>query len=206
MTAGKTKIPLVGLLGGIGSGKSTVARLFADLGCAVIDADALAHEILETHEVKHKLAQEFGSTIFAPDGRVDRKALADIVFGSPQKLTFLNNIIHPRALDRAEQSIESIRRKGEVRVIIIDAPLLVEAGWHEKCDILVFVECNKDNRISRLLQRVGFDIRQLEEREKFQISLDRKTRLAYYIINNNSDLAALAGQVGCVFSRISGVE
>jgi dephospho-CoA kinase len=206
MTAATDKIPLVGILGGIGSGKSTVARLFAKLGCAVIDADALAHEILETPDVRDILAHKFGDTIFSPDGRISRKALAGIVFADPEKIAFLNSVIHPRALGRTLEAIDAIRKKGAAKAIILDAPLLVEAGWHDRCDILVFVECNQDNRLAHLRQRTGFNRQQLEQREKFQISLDKKAQLAYHILNNNSDLSALESQVGCVFSKISGVE
>jgi dephospho-CoA kinase len=206
MTAATRKIPLVGILGGIGSGKSTVAGLFAKLGCAVIDADALAHEILETPEVRNILTRKFGDAIFSPDGKVNRKALAAIVFADPEKVAFLNSVIHPRALGRTLEAIDAIRIEGVAKAIILDAPLLVEAGWHDRCDILVFVECNQDKRLAHLHQRAGFDRQQLEQREKFQISLDKKAQLAYYTVNNNSDLSVLESQVGCVFSRISGVE
>jgi dephospho-CoA kinase len=206
MTAGRKKIPLVGLLGGIGSGKSTVARLFEKLGCAAIDADAVAHEVLETPDVRTALASRFGKTVFAPDGKVDRKAVAQIVFNNPQDLAFLTDLIHPRALQRVQDTITAIRRQGQAKAIILDAPLLVEAGWHGKCDILVFVECDTNNRLARLHLRAGLDKQQLEAREKFQISLDRKARLAYHTINNNTDFSALESQVGCVFSKITGVE
>ena len=206
MTVPGKKIPLVGILGGIGSGKSTVARLFGDRGCAVIDADAMAHEVLETPQVKSMLVREFGGSILNADGKVDRKAVADIVFTDAGKLAFLNSMIHPRTLQRVEEAIASIRRQGRAKAIIIDAPLLVEAGWHMRCDYLVFVDCDKDNRLERLRRRAGLDKEQLETRENFQISLDKKAKLAYYTVNNNSDLSALESQVGCVFSRITGVE
>jgi dephospho-CoA kinase len=206
MTDTGKKIPLIGILGGIGSGKSTVAGYFAKLGCAVIDADTIAHEVLETTEVQGILAHRFGAAVFTADGHVNRKALASIVFSDPAKLAFLNSIVHPRTLQRVQESITDIRQNRLAKAIIIDAPLLVEAGWDKKCDNLVFVECNKDYRLSRLLQRSGIDRKQLEEREKFQISLDKKASLAYYTISNNSDLSALEGQVSCVFSRISGGE
>jgi dephospho-CoA kinase len=206
MTHNTSKIPLIGILGGIGSGKSTAAACFAKLGCAVIDADTIAHEVLETQEVKDILASHFGNAVFTHDGRVDRKSLAAIVFGDPAKLAFLNSIVHPRTLQRVQESINAITQKRQAKAIIIDAPLLVEAGWDKKCDIVVFVECQKDNRLSRLRQRSGFDRKHLEKREKFQISLDKKASLAYYTISNNSDLSALEGQVSCVFSRITGGE
>jgi dephospho-CoA kinase len=204
MTTRKNTIPVIGILGGMGSGKSTVARLFGKLGCQVIDADAIAHEILNTSEVEDILGREFGTGIFAADGTVSRKALADVVFSNPDKLARLNSIIHPRALERTEQVIATVRREGLARGIVVDAPLLVEAGWHEKCDVLVFVDSNTENRLARIKQRAGLSREQFEAREKSQISLDRKARLAYYTLDNNSDLSALEGQVGAVFSMISG--
>jgi dephospho-CoA kinase len=206
MTANTKKIPLIGILGGIGSGKSTAAACFAKLGCAVIDADEIAHQVLETTEVKEILTCRFGNAIFTPDGRTNRKALAGIVFSDPAKLAFLNSIVHPRTLQRVQESIKVIRQKQAAKALILDAPLLVEAGWDKKCDIIIFIECQQDSRLARLRQRSGFDRKQLEDREKFQISLDKKASLAYYTISNNSDLSALEGQVSCVFSRITGGE
>jgi len=206
MTSSSKRIPLVGILGGMGSGKSTVARLFGKRGCAVIDADAIAHEVLETPHVKSILECKLGGSVLTADGKVDRKAVADIVFNDAEKLAFLNSIIHPRTLQIVDEAVASIRKQGQAKAIVIDAPLLVEAGWHTRCDYLVFVDCDKDNRLQRLHHRSGLDKEQLETRENFQISLDKKAILAYYTINNNSDSSALESQVGCVFSRITGVE
>lgn len=204
MTTGRDKIPVIGIVGSMGSGKSTVARIFGKLGCAVIDADAIAHELLDTPEVKDIIAREYGDGVFGPDGRIDRKALARVVFGNPDKLARLNSIIHPRALERTEHVVAEVRRENLAKAIVIDAPLLMEAGWHVKCDIIVFVDADRELCIDRVHRRAGLSREQFEAREKSQISLDKKAGLAYYIVNNNSDLSALEGQVGSVFSRISG--
>jgi dephospho-CoA kinase len=204
MTTPAKKIPVIGVLGGIGSGKSTVARLFGALGCAVIDADALAHDIIDAPEVKDVITSQFGADMVGPDGRVDRRAVARVAFADKEKIALLNSLIHPRAWARTEEAIAAARQEGRAKAIVIDAPLLVEAGWHERCDFLVFVESHIDNRAARARQRAGLSRLELEEREKFQISLDRKAQLAYYTINNNSDLSSLEGQVCSVFSRITG--
>jgi dephospho-CoA kinase len=204
MTTRKHTIPVIGILGGIGSGKSTVASLFGKLGCIVVDADAIAHELLDTEEVRDIISREFGPAAFGPDGKVSRKAIASIVFSDATKLARLTSIIHPRALERTMEVVKEARSRGSAPAVVIDAPLLVEAGWHEKCDILVFVECNIGARVARFSQRTGLDRAQMEAREKFQISLDKKAKLAYYVINNNLDLSALEGQVGSVFSKITG--
>jgi len=202
----KNKIPLIGLLGGIGSGKSTVARIFEKLGCARIDADTLAHEVLETSEVKKTIVRRWGEGILLQDGRVNRKAVADIVFRDAEELSFLNGLILPRAFELVRKAVFEARNQGKVKAIVLDAPLLAEVGWDRECDILVFVDCDNSKRTTRLLARAGLDEKQLAAREKFQISLDKKARMAYYVINNNADFSALESQVGCVFSKITGVE
>jgi dephospho-CoA kinase len=204
MTQHKKRIPVIGLLGGIGSGKSTVARIFGTLGCAVIDADVIAHELLETPEVKGLLTKDLGTAILGSDGKVDRKAMAEMVFNNPGKLARLNEIVHPRALERAEQTIRQVRSAGQAPAIIVDAPLLLEAGWDEKCDVLVFVDCHDQKRLERAWTRSGLTREQWQAREKSQISLDTKARLAYYTVDNNADPSALEGQVGSVFSKITG--
>jgi dephospho-CoA kinase len=204
MTEQKKRIPVIGLLGGIGSGKSTVARIFGKLGCVVIDADAIAHELLETPEVKQMLIADLGTAILASDGKIDRKAMAGIVFNNPEKLARLNEIVHPRALQKAEETIREVRSAGREPAVIVDAPLLLEAGWDEKCDVLVFVDCGDQQRLERAWARSGLTKEQWEAREKSQISLDTKARRAYYTVDNNADPSALEGQVGSVFSRITG--
>jgi len=194
--------PIIGILGGIGSGKSTVAAEFAKLGCKVIDADRIAHKLLDEPAVLEDIVASFGRTILDSQGRIDRRKLANIAFDSGDKLTLLNSIVHPLVLARAEQLIEQYNRHPEVVVTVLDMPLLVEVGWDKRCDKLVFVDCKRQIRMNRAEKNGFFDKNQLKNRENFQISLDNKINITDNIIDNNSGFSALAKQVADVFSCI----
>jgi len=194
--------PIIGILGGIGSGKSTVAAEFAKLGCKVIDADRIAHKLLDEPAVLEDIVASFGRTILDSQGRIDRRKLANIAFVSGDKLTLLNSIVHPLVLARAEQLIEQYNRHTEVAAIVLDMPLLVEVGWDKRCDKLVFVDCKRQIRMNRAEKNGFFNKNQLKNRENFQISLDNKINITDNIIDNNSGFSALAKQVADVFSCI----
>ena len=195
------KKPIIGIIGGIGSGKSTVAAEFAKLGCKVIDADKIAHELLDEPAVKAKVVGLFGRTILDSEGKIDREKLAEVVFADAQKLSLLNEIIHPLVLQRAEELIKQYDRQNQVKAIVLDMPLLVEVGWDKRCDKLIFVVCEQKLRLDRA-KKLGFDKNQVKIRENFQISLDNKANLADNTIENNSDFSVLARQVTDIFSYI----
>ena len=195
------KKPIIGILGGIGSGKSIVAAEFAKLGCKVIDADKIAHKLLDEQTVKEKIIASFGRAILDSDDKIDREKLAEVVFANTDRLLSLNEIIHPLVLQRAEELIEQYNSQNQVKAIVLDMPLLVEVGWDKRCDKLIFIDCEQKLRLDRA-KKMGFDKNQVKIRENFQISLDNKANLADNTINNNSDFSALARQVADVFSYI----
>lgn len=197
------KLPVIGILGGIGSGKSFISRLFADLGCAVIDADHLAHEVLMLPEVRDQVKQIFGAGVLNDDGTVNRRQLAEKVFQDSYLLNILNDLVHPRVIEKAEALIRFYQENQSCKAIVLDIPLLVEVGWENRCDFLVFVECSVENRLRRLATGRDIDENQLKKRENFQISLDKKAKIAHYRINNNSDESEVAEQVAQVFSSIT---
>ena len=199
------KKPVIGILGGIASGKSTVAAEFAKLGCKVIDADTIVHELLETKPIKEKIAARFGRAVLDSSGEIDHKKLAVVVFADLGKLSSLNELIHPSVLRRTEELIEKYSRQDRVKAIVLDMPLLVEVGWSKRCDRLIFVECKRQLRVLRAQKR-GFDENQLKIRENFQISLDSKVGLADNTVVNNSDFSALVRQVADIFTDITGIE
>ncbi len=203
MAVGATgKKPIIGILGGIGSGKSTVAAEFAKLGCKVIDADKIAHELLlYKTAVKEKVVGLFGRTILDSAGKIDREKLAEVVFADADKLSSLNEIIHPLVLQRARELIKQYDCQNQVKAIVLDMPLLVEVGWDKRCDKLIFVDCEQKLRLDRA-KKLGFDKNQVKIRENFQISLDNKANLADNTIENNSDFSVLAKQVINIFSYI----
>jgi len=196
------KKPIIGILGGIASGKSSVAAAFAKLGCAVIDADDIAHDLLNDSHVKSQVINEFGTAVLDSTDRVNRSKLGDIVFADESKLTMLNEILHPLITQRAEQLIGQYEKIENIKAIVLDAPLLVEVGWDKKCDKLVFVACGLEKRLKRAQKKGISNENQLKMREKFQISLDSKASLVDNTIDNNSSLSALAEQVAKIFSSI----
>lgn len=199
---------MIGIVGGIGAGKSTVAARFADCGCAVISADEIAGEFLEAEHVRAQIRNQIGAGVFRGEGQVDRKKLADVVFNNGEKLARLNSIIHPPVLQRCEELISRYQADERYSGIVLDMPLLIEVGWQSRCDAVIFVRCDKKKRLARLKNEGFFGGKQvsnekyLDRREKFQISLDKKAAIANYIIDNNSDPPALTKQVSRVFSCI----
>ena len=198
------KKPIIGIIGGVGSGKSTVAAEFGKLGCAVTDADKIAHELLEKKAAKKKIVDLFGQTVLNSAGKIDHRKLADVVFADADKLSSLNKIIHPLVLGRAEELIRQYNRQNEVKAIVLDMPLLVEVGWAKRCDKLIFVDCKRQLRVDRAKKMGVFEENQVKIRENFQISLDNKVAIADNTVDNNSDFSALARQVTDIFSYIMG--
>jgi dephospho-CoA kinase len=196
------KKPIIGILGGICSGKSTVAAEFARLGCKVIDADEIAKNLLDKKDIKDTIKDMFGEDILGCAGKIDRKKLAGIVFTDTEKLSLLNKVIHPLLLARAEQLIDKYNHSDQIKAIVLDMPLLVEVGWDKRCDKLIFVDCERQIRVDRAKNSGFFDENQLKIRENFQISLDNKLAIADNVIDNNSSLSALARQVADIFSCI----
>ncbi len=195
--------PIIGILGGPASGKSTVAGEFARLGCGLVDADVEVGRLLEDGDIKEQIRRAFGQGVFDNDGRINRDRLAEQVFESKANVDRINGIIHPPVLARCEQLIAEYNSDSGIKAIVLDIPLLVEVGWAESCDKLVFVACDYQIRACRAGEKGGFYKKQLKKRENFQISLDKKAKIADYMLSNNSGLAAMAEQVVRVFTIIN---
>ena len=193
---------VIGILGGICSGKSTVAGRFGQLGCGVIDADAIAHELLENSDIKKEIKEAFGGEVFDGAGRVDREELAQRVFEDKEAVAKINGIIHPPVLAGCAELMAEFNKKSDIKAIVLDIPLLLETGLLEECNKLVFVECEAEIRALRAAKKGRFLKKQLKKRENFQISLDKKKKIADYIVDNNSGLSATAEQVDRIFTII----
>ena len=193
---------MIGILGGMYSGKSTVAAELAKLGCAVIDADSISHQLLEEKDVLKKIVRIFGKEILDDKGKISRPALANRVFGDPAKLAKLTEILHPLVMARTEELIRKYDSQPAVRAIALDIPLLVEVSWEKRCDHIIFVDCAPPTRLERAKNKGVFDADHLKIRENLQISLDKKKHIADNIVDNNSDLSGLSKQIASIFTTI----
>ncbi|MFN3167073.1 MAG: dephospho-CoA kinase [Phycisphaeraceae bacterium] len=194
--------PVLGLLGAPGSGKSTVARVFADLGCAVIDADALAHAALQTDAVKARLLQWWGDRVLDADGRIDRRAVGRIVFEAPDELSRLEALVHPIVNAGRQRERERAFAHPDVAAVVEDCPLLLETGLDKQCDALVFVDCPFNTRLERLRASRGWDQAELKRREQRQIPLDTKRRAADYVVSNGKALSPVREQAEHVLQQV----
>jgi dephospho-CoA kinase len=179
---------IIGLLGGLGSGKSAVAALFRELGARVLDADAIARSHLETPEVRKELEAAFGPGLLDREGRVDRARLAARVFRDPEAKRRLEQLIHPKVLEEMKGAIERIGREEPGARIVLDVPLLRESGLDRRCDVLVFVAADPETRWRRAEARSGWDPEEARRREAQQAPLEEKRRSAHFVIDNDGSL------------------
>lgn len=199
---GTTNKKIIGIVGGIASGKSSVTREFEKLGCAVIDADQIAHQFLSHQKVIDRIEKAFGNSILDEDGRIIRHKLARIVFANKEKTDLINSIIHPLVDRKCKELIDEYNGSEKVKAIILDVPLLAEVGWHRRCDAIIFVDCDEKIRHERAMKRNNASLECIKNREKLQISLDKKAEMSHYSVRNNSEMSAIAEQVKRVFSII----
>jgi len=193
--------PVIGLLGGIGAGKSFAARQFALLGCAVIDSDELATTALGDPDVRRQVADRWGLQVLDESGRVDRKALAQLVFKDADELQLLEQMIHPKVHELRSNLRRQYQADPAVPAIVEDCPLLLEKDLVDQCDVIVFVDADRPLRLQRVAER-GWSDKELAQREKNQLALDAKADISDHIIDNSADEAHCARQVRGVFSLI----
>ncbi len=187
--------PVIGLIGGIGAGKSRVARVFQEQGAAVIDSDRLAHAQLADAEVLAALVSWWGKEILDERGKVDRKAVGHLVFSDEEKLKRLEELIYPR-LERIRRNLcVAYDTDPSVRAVVLDSPKLMEAGIDRFCDAVVFVDTDRAVRLERLKRTRGWTEEEMVRREKLQNPLDIKKARAEYTIENNSGLTELETNV-----------
>lgn len=189
----------LGLTGGIGSGKSTAARMFADLGAIVIDADAIAKEVLEPGQVGYEsVVNHFGEEILDSSGNIDRVVLAGKVFGDTTKLKELEEIVHPAVANKVAQIRESLPAGS---LIIYDTPLLIEKSLQQQFDQVIVVLAPQDLRTQRLLAR-GLAQNDIIARMSNQATDEQRREIANYMIDNSSSLVELREEVQKVWTQI----
>ncbi|MCB9856552.1 MAG: dephospho-CoA kinase [Phycisphaerales bacterium] len=194
--------PVVGLAGGIGSGKSTVSRLMESLGGGIISSDRLGHEELLAQDVKSTLQRWWGDVVLQQDGAIDRKKVASLVFADPAQRHRLEALLHPRIAVRRRDRMAELAEKPRIRFIVIDSPLLYESDLDLTCDVVVFVDADIEIRRERSEKHRGWPPGELERREKSQHPLDMKRARADYVCQNNSSLSDLQQQVERIVNNI----
>ena len=188
---------VLGLVGGIGAGKSAVAAALGELGCLVIDSDREARAALDRPQVRDQLVKWWGPGILDPQGAVNRKAVAAIVFADPTQRTRLESLVHPIVKAFRGQVVE--RASAESRVgVVIDAPLLFEAQSDKECDAVIFVDAPREQRLERVRTR-GWDEAELTRRENAQLPLEEKRTRSHAVIINDGDMATLRARTRAVF-------
>ncbi len=164
--------PVVVLAGGTGTGKSTLVRALAEQGAAVIDADAVGHEMLERDDVRQAVVEEFGAQVLDEDGRVDRRRLGAIVFSDPARLATLNRLVHPPLVAEIERRIDRLRRDPAIGAIVIDAALWPQFEPRPPVDLLIMTTAPRPVRRQRIVDRDGLDPEAAERRIDRQAPLD----------------------------------
>jgi dephospho-CoA kinase len=196
-------LPVIGLIGGIGSGKSEVAALMNERGAIVIDADGVGHELLTDPRVSGLIADRFGAGVLVRAGdepalplAIDRPALGRIVFADRNARRDLEAILHPRMRAWFLAVIRETRSGGGARrYVVLDAAILLEAGWDDLCDLIVFVDAPRDERMRRVHTQRGWSLEQFEAREQAQWPCDQKRRRADLIITNDAGVDSLRRNV-----------
>lgn len=192
---------LVGLTGGIATGKSTVAEMLRQLGCVVIDADQLARDVVAPGQpALAEVVCAFGD-VLAPDGTLDRKKLAAMVFADPARRRRLEAILHPAIRARFEARLETLARDGFEGIVVFDAPVIVESGGYQHLDRLVVVTADEATQRARLVARDG-DAAEGERRIASQMPLAEKVKLADYVIDNSGDRAATEARTREVYAAL----
>ena len=188
---------MIGILGGIGSGKSSVVRSISGFKLHIIDADKIGHKLLADADIQTQIRKEFGDAVFSRSNIVDRSQLARRVFGATpeheQALQQLNNILHPAIRRKIETEIEAVSTNSDA--VIIDAALLLEGGWDAPCDWLIFVDTPLHLRQQRVRENRGWSADELARREGTQWSIDLKKDRANFVVDNSGSIETAAAQM-----------
>lgn len=183
---------VIGLTGGIGTGKSAAAQILAELGAEVIDADKVAHEMYAPGTPGwNAVVSAFGPDIVGPEGIIDRKKLGAIVFADPKERRRLEGILYPLVTAEIRRRIEALRSRGNVRVVVVEAALLIEAGWHELVDQVWLVTAQPKLVLERLQQQRGMSPQEVAARQQAQTNEETKRAFAHVVVENSGTLEEL---------------
>lgn len=192
---------VIGLTGGIGSGKSTIAKYLAELGAFVINADEIGHEVLKTDsKARQRIVASLGRQILTPDGHIDRNKLGGMVFGNHKSLSRLNRIMHPRIYRVVAARLEQYRKQG-VKVVVVEAPLLIEASWSTKVDEL-WVTTAPEATVLKRLDKIGLSYDEAMVRIRSQLADSERVKLADVVIGTDCSLDELKLKVDRLWQRL----
>jgi dephospho-CoA kinase len=194
--------PIIGICGGVGAGKSVVAREFERLGGSLIDSDRLNHEVLRRPDVTQTLRAWWGDGVVGPNGLIDRNRVAELVFNDVVQKRRLESLVHPLIAALREDMMIRGAEDPRVRAIILDSPLLLESNLDGLCHAVVFVEVSESQRLRRLQETRGWDIEELRRRERWQLPLAEKRARCRFVINNEGSIEQLRSQVKDVFGQL----
>ena len=194
-----TTKPIIGLVGGIGAGKSLVAALFAERGARVIDADSAGHEALRQPAIREQVKARWGSQVMESGDQVNRRKLGSIVFADPGERTALQAIVFPWIDQQIREEIAGAQSDPNVRLIVLDAAIMQETGWDAACNRVIFIDAPRSHREARLMEKRGWSREELPAREKAQMPTDEKRSRAHDVLINDGSIADLASQVDAWF-------
>ncbi len=193
----------VGLTGGLASGKTFVGRALAALGCYLIEADKLGHQVmLPGAEAYAAILREFGPTILDAEGRISRRKLSGIVWNNPERLEKLNSLVHPPVQQREEISMAEIARADPDAIVVVEAAILVETGRYKSFDRLIVVTCTAEQQMERALERGSYNVEEILARLSRQLPLAEKLRVADYVIDTSGPKEATLEQVQKVYAAL----
>jgi dephospho-CoA kinase len=193
---------VVGLIGSIGAGKSRVAELLARRGAQVVSGDQAGHEALAQAEIQSRIVERFGQGVLNANGAIDRRKLGAIVFGDAAERKALEDIVFPWIRGRLTEWIEAARGDPGSRLIVLDAAVLMEAGWDDRCDRLVFVDAPRPQRLERVAQQRGWSETELVARERAQLPLEVKAARADFVLPNNGTEDQLSEKVDILLEQL----
>ncbi len=200
----------VGLTGGIATGKTTVVAILRELGCRVLEADKIAHQMIEPGGAAYEeVVREFGRAILTQDGVVERKKLGAIVFADPKLLARLNAIVHPPVLEEQSRQLAAIEQADPYAIAVVEAALLIEAGFDKKLDYLVVTWCTPEQQLARLTQfgkGRGLTVEQARQRVAAQMPMEEKRCRSDEVIDCSGTLEHTRAQVIVLFAKLKGMD